>query len=333
MITIAQLSRALLRAPISTSFRPRTQVAPAVLSTVFASNYSRLSRSTPTEEVLAAFKDDGFVVIEGMFPPDQISSLNADMDIALSKVPAGKSANTTTPPLPGGIDGVVFGSNTKRLGSLLHHSPTWRNDMIDNPVLHDLCAGIFRETGDYWLSTAQMIDIGPGSKAQPLHADAAAWWPFLSMGDRWMPEVAVNFLVAATDTTKANGATGVVEGSHRIKYSEALADPMFGFWKFPDEKVEQVELKAGDCLLLGGRIVHRGEENKTADERRRLLSCTVTSSALTPEEAHPLTLDTDMARGLPERVKKFLGFRGQSSASGYGFWQDHRGDLKKTLGF
>ncbi|EEY23836.1 Fum3p [Verticillium alfalfae VaMs.102] len=198
--------------------------------------------------------------------------------------------------------------------------------------LHDLCTGIFRDTGDYWLSTAQMIEIGPGSKAQPLHADAAAWWPFLSMGGRWMPEVAVNFLIAATDTTSANGATGVVEGSHKINYSEALADPTFDFWKFPDDKVKQVELKAGDCLLLGGRIVHRGEANRTADERRRLLSCTVTSSVLTPEEAHPLILDKDVVRGLPERVKKFLGFRGQSSISGYKFWQDHRTDLSQTLG-
>ncbi|CRK45186.1 hypothetical protein BN1723_006487 [Verticillium longisporum] len=269
---------------------------------------------------------------KGMFPPDQVSSLNADMDTVLTKVEAGKSANLTAPPLPGGIDGIVFGSNTKRLGSLLHHSPTWRDAMIDNPVLHDLCTGIFRDTGDYWLSTAQMIEIGPGSKAQPLHADAAAWWPFLSMGDRWMPEVAINFLIAATDTTSANGATGVVEGSHKIKYSEALADPTFNFWRFPDDKVKQVELKAGDCLLLGGRIVHRGEANRTADERRRILSCTVTSSVLTPEEAHPLIVDKDVVQGLPERVKKFLGFRGQNSISGYKFWQDHRRDLSLTLG-
>ncbi|RNJ60025.1 hypothetical protein D7B24_000220 [Verticillium nonalfalfae] len=315
-----------------TRLSQRTPLASTIPSLVFAAKYSRLSRTAPTAEMLSALKDDGFVVIESMFPPDQISSLNADIDTVLTKVEAGKSANLTAPPLPGGIDGIVFGSNTKRLGSLLHRSPTWRDTMIDSSILHDLCTGIFRDTGDYWLSTAQMIEIGPGSKAQPLHADAAAWWPFLSMGDRWMPEVAVNFLIAATDTTSANGATGVVEGSHKINYSEALADPTFDFWKFPDDKVKQVELKAGDCLLLGGRIVHRGEANRTADERRRLLSCTITSSVLTPEEAHPLILDKDVVRGLPERVKKFLGFRGQSSISGYKFWQDHRTDLSKTLG-
>ncbi|KAM0329507.1 hypothetical protein ACHAQA_004816 [Verticillium albo-atrum] len=301
--------------------------------TVFAANYSRLSRTAPTAAILGAFKSDGCVVIEGMFPPSQIASLNADMDTALAKVPPGKPANTAAAPLPGGVDGIVFGANTKRLGSLLNYSPAWRDEMIDNHVLHDVCTGIFRETGDYWLSTAQMIEIGPGSKAQPLHADGVAWWPFHSMGDRWTPEVAVNFLIAATDTTAANGATGIVRGSHKINYAEALRDPTYSFWQFPDEKVEQVELKAGDCLLLGGRIVHRGEENKTADEYRRLLSCTVTSSVLTPEEAHPLVLGKDAARELPERVKKFLGFRGQNTGLGHNLWQDHRGDLSKTLGF
>ncbi|KPM42218.1 hypothetical protein AK830_g4362 [Neonectria ditissima] len=136
--------------------------------------------------------------------------------------------------------------------------------------------------------------------------------------------------ISAEIFKEMNGATGVVRGSHEIKYSEVVDDPTFEFWRYPEEEVEQIELKAGDCLLLGGRIVHRGEENKTTDEFRRLLSCTVISAALTPEEAHPLLLKEEMAKELPQRAKRFLGFRELATVIG----PDHRqGGLKRRLGF
>lgn len=312
----------------------RPRVTPITTPATHRRQFSRLNRTSPATEIAKSLKSDGYVVIESMFTSSQVSCLNADLHTAFDTVPAGRPANANTPSLPDAADAAVFGNNTKRLGNLLNVSAAFREEVINNDVLHDSAAEIFKETGDYWLSTAQMIEIGPGSQAQPLHADAAGWWPFWSMGDKWTPEFAVNFLIATTDTTRQNGATGVVRGSHEIKYSEVMHDSSFGFWQFPDEEVEQVELKAGDCLLLGGRIVHRGEENRTSDEFRRLLSCTVISSALTPEEAHPLLLEERLARELPERAKKFLGFRELATRIGPDVWGSHGlGGMKRALGF
>ncbi|KAF5007050.1 hypothetical protein FDECE_6595 [Fusarium decemcellulare] len=317
----------------NTLLRARTSHLRAPSPRLFAANFSRLSRNTPPAEIVQALKNDGCVVIKSMFGPNPISRINAEMDVALANTAPGKSANMNADPLPEGLDAPTFGENTKRLGDLLNASATWREEMIDDDVLHNVSAEAMKELGDYWLSSAQMIELGPGTKAQPLHADGAGWWPLWTSGEAWKPEFTMNFLVALTPTTKANGATGVVRGSHNIKYSEVLTDAEFGFWKFPDEQVEQIELAAGDCLILGGRVVHRGEENKTKDEFRRLLSCTVISSALTPEEAHPLVLDREQAKKLPERVKRFLGFRGQTTTIGPNVWQDHRRKLSETLGF
>jgi len=322
--------------------RPRTSPLPSAAIAVSAAasprqqrHFSRLPATSPATDIIKAFKDDGCVVIESMFTPSQLVRLNRDMDAALASVNAGRPANANTAPLPEGADAMVFGSNTKRVGGLLYRSSAFREDVCDNEALHGVSTELFKETGDYWLSTAQMIEIGPGSKAQPLHADASGWWPFWAMGDRWQPEFAVNFHIATTDTTKANGATGVVRGSHNsIKPSDLFDDPALSAWQFPDEKVEQIELKAGDCLLLGGKIVHRGEANKTADEYRRLLSCTVISASLTPEEAHPIAIDGQTAKDMTERAKKFVGFRELNTAIGPNVWGDHReGGLKKVLGF
>lgn len=69
------------------------------------------------------------------------------------------------------------------------------------------------ESGAYWLNTAQVIDIGPGNKAQPLHRDLENNYPFVTMGPSG-PEAANNFLIALTDFTEENGATRVIPGSH-----------------------------------------------------------------------------------------------------------------------
>ena len=321
-------------APLSSAV-PSPGAAGAVPAASRRRHFSRLPAKSPAADIIRALKDEGCVVIESMFSPAQIARLNKDMDAALASVTAGRPANANTAPLPEGADAMVFGQNTKRVGGLLGRSGSFREDVCDNEALHSVSTELFKETGDYWLSTAQMIEIGPGSKAQPLHADASGWWPFWAMGDRWTPEFAVNFLIATTDTTEANGATGVVRGSHTsIKPSDLFDDPTLSAWQFPDDKVEQIELKAGDCLLLGGRIVHRGEENKTADEHRRLLSCTVISASLTPEEAHPISIDGEVAKTMSERAKKFVGFRELTTAIGPDVWGDHRqGGLKKVLGF
>lgn len=334
---MTQLPRIIARPRVTQGKAKRSVIAGATIANhaiVCQRAFSRVNRATPAAEVVKELKENGCVVIESMLSPLQISHLNRDFDAAIADIPAGRPANANTPPLADGADTGVFGRNTKRLGSLVNSSAAFREEVIDDDSLHDLSAEIFKDTGDYWLSTAQMIEIGPGSKAQPLHADASGWWPFWSMGDKWTPEFAVNFLIATTDTTKMNGATGVVRGSHKIKYQEVMDDASFEFWKFGDEEVEQIELKAGDCLLLGGRIVHRGEENKTVDEYRRLLSCTIISSALTPEEAHPLLLREEVAKHLSERAKKFMGFRELTTAIGPDVWQNHRqGGLKSVLGF
>ncbi len=297
-------------------------------------SFHRLSRKAPPSEIASALKADGCVVIESFISPTQTAQLNAELDTALSATKPGKAAVAAAGAIPGDDEAhkALYGENTRRIGDLLTHSRTWREELVNDDTLHGVCSEILSpQTGDYWLSTAQMIELGPGSKAQPLHADGGGWWPFWVMPkDRYL-EYYLNFLVATTDTTRENGATGVVRGSHDRDYLD-IPDPA-NIWNYPEDQVEQVELKAGDCLLIGGRIVHRGGENRTAAEKRRILSCMVLSSSLTPEEAHTLTLDRELVRGLPERAKKFLGFRNMKPIVGPGVWLHSKGELSNVLGF
>lgn len=281
--------------------------------------YSRLHRSEPASKIVEALKEDGFVVIRSLFSQDQVRGLNSDFDGALSRTVPGKIASKVSDSsVP--EDGALFGVNTKRIDKLMLHSKTWHK-LVDDDTIHGVCKEALGAVADYWLSTAQMIEIGPGSADGPLHPDAGLWYMLLGLDDKLAPELVLNFLVATTRTTASNGATGVVKGSHKLPMLSLLVDPEADIWKTPSEQVEQIELEAGDCLLVGGRIFHRGSANVTHDEHRRVLSCMVTSCVLTPEEAHPFYVEKEVAEGLSERAKKFLGYSDMRPAIGAGFWR------------
>lgn len=282
-------------------------------------NFSRFSRNASASQIAHALKDDGCVVVQKLFSRQQIDKFNKDIDKALANIKPGKPAAQ----VPGSSipdDEAIFGKNTKRIDRLIRHSPTWR-EMLDEDALHGISKECLRQTGDYWLNTATLIEIGPDSAQGPLHADASLWYMLLGLDDHAAPELVLNFLIATTPTTIKNGATGIVEGSHKLPLLRTLSDPEAEMWKTPDEQVKQIELDAGDCLLLGGRIFHRGGANTTPNEYRRVLSCMVTSSALTPEEAHYPDIDSTMATGLSHRAKKFLGLESMLASLGAGFWR------------
>lgn len=285
--------------------------------------YSQLYRASDVAQIGGTLERDGYAVIRGLFTPEQMRALNSDMDEAFSRTLPGKPAATiegSSISSDEAIQAAIFGSNTKRIDKLFARSETWR-ELVDDTVLHGICTHALGPLGDYWLNTAQMIEIGPGTHAGPLHPDAGLWWLLLGLDDATAPEIVLNFLVAATKTTVSNGATGVVEHSHNLPMSEVLKDMNAVIWKTSDEQVKQIELDPGDCLLVGGRIFHRGGANTTSDEYRRLLSIMVTSCALTPEEAHPLYINASVAQKLSERARRFLGFSSMRPAIGSGFWR------------
>ncbi|KAJ3537620.1 hypothetical protein NM208_g6229 [Fusarium decemcellulare] len=120
----------------NTLVRARTSQLNAPSSRLFAASFSRLSRNTSPAEIVQALKNDGCVVIKSMFGSKPITRINAEMDVALANTTPGKSANMNADPLPEGLDAPTFGENTKRLGDLLNASATWREEMIDDDVLH-----------------------------------------------------------------------------------------------------------------------------------------------------------------------------------------------------
>jgi ectoine hydroxylase-related dioxygenase (phytanoyl-CoA dioxygenase family) len=202
-------------------------------------------------------------------------------------------------------------------------SPTFRNEIIEHDLVHDLCDATFlEESGTYWMTTAQVIEIGPGNDAQPLHRDLENWYPFIGMGKDG-PEVILNFLIAFTDFTEENGATRVIPGSNHWDDFEDRGTP---------EDTIPAIMDAGDALFFSGKVSHGGGANKTTDQYRRAVAFALNPGFLTGEEAYPFLVDRELARTLSPRVQRLLGFRSQYPTASAGLWQVDYAELAEHLG-
>ncbi|KIX98638.1 uncharacterized protein Z520_05939 [Fonsecaea multimorphosa CBS 102226] len=268
------------------------------------------------DAIFNIFKNDGCVVIKHALSPEQVKTLNAEIDIPMSKIDAG--SDKTDPEIQ-----EFHGAQTKRLTNLVTHSRVLREEILNHDLIHSVCEAVFKaDSGDYWMTTAQAIDIGPGNKAQPLHRDLAQYPIFINMG-RDGPEAIINFFIALTEFTAENGATRCIPGSHRDE----------NLWDFgqPENTVPAV-MEAGDIFLFCGKLIHGGGVNRTTDFVRRAISLPFQASYLTPEEAYPFLVDKDIVKSMPPRAQKMIGFRSVFPKGSPGLWQSDGRELATILG-
>jgi ectoine hydroxylase-related dioxygenase (phytanoyl-CoA dioxygenase family) len=271
---------------------------------------------TPVEEILAIVARDGGVIIKNFLTRDQIDRFNAEVEPAMKALKPGSTHENE-------MIAAFHGSNTKRLTNLVTLSPTFRNEIIEHRLVHELSDAVFvEESGTYWMTTAQVIEIGPGNDAQMLHRDLENWYPFVGLGKSG-PEVIVNFLIAFTDFTEENGATRVIPGSNHWDDFEDRGTP---------EDTIPAVMKAGDALFYSGKTVHGGGANRTEDQYRRGVAFALNAGFLTGEEAYPFLVDLEIAKTLSPRVQRMLGFRSQYPTGSAGLWQVDYAELGGYLG-
>jgi len=276
----------------------------------------RVPRTTPAEEIFKYIQEEGGVIVQSFLTDDEVRRFNAELQPSIDKLGPG---STHSDPWTNEF----HGNNTKRLTNLVTYSKTFREEVLDDDFVHQIAEKIFlEESGSYWMTTAQVIEIGPNSKAQPLHRDLENDYPFVTMGPSG-PQVMLNFLIAMTDFTEENGATRVIPGSHQW--------PDFNDRGQPEMTIPAL-MNKGDALVIGGKIVHGGGANITADNYRRAIAFTFQPGFLTPEEAYPFLVDMKIVKQMSPRAQKMIGFRSQYPKGSPGLWQTDYKEIGDYLG-
>lgn len=252
-----------------------------------ADGLERCSAETHPQKLADLIRRDGGLVIKQFISPEAVRRLNAELDPHVNARMPGFREHTH--------DEDFYGSNTKRIQGLAAKAPSF----VDEVLLHSTALSIADEVllpycGDYWMSQAETIFIGPGNRAQELHRDDVNW----EIPSRLGIDLQVSVLVALGDYDAEVGATMVVPGSHEWPL-DRVADP---------SEARPVEMEPGDALVYLGSLVHGGGHNRTPDRWRRALYVAYLVGWLTPEEAVAVSIGPDHARTLPARAQELLGY-------------------------
>lgn len=253
-----------------------------------------LPGSASLDEVIGVMDRDGGVIVADFASRALLTELKADLLPKIEAVSVGRDD--------------FSGFETRRMSALFAKSRR-----VADVIVHPLFLGIAEHfvnqplaygAGDHARSVrpglrigaSQVIQIGPGQGAQPLHRDHwAMLWRYPDYGRR---QVRVQIMLAVSEFTEANGATLVVPGSH-LWSEDRVADP--------SETVPAV-MKAGSALFFLGSTHHGGGTNRTTDQYRTGLTTGFDSAAVRQEENMYLTLSPEVVKSYPEQIQRLLGW-------------------------
>ena len=280
----------------------------------------RLNTDASINEFCDAIRISGGVVITGLLSPHEVGELDRQLDPYVQRRQPGFHHDES--------DTAFYGGNTKRIQGLAAKSDAFVQSVLLNNILLSITDELLLPNcGDYWMSQAETIFIGPGNKAQVLHRDDVNWSQAASLGI----DLQVSALVALGDYDAEVGATMVIPQSHLTHgHSDDTVNPTLA---------RPVELEPGDALVYLGSLVHGGGANVTTDRIRKALYIGFLLGWLTPEEAVPQSITEDVARRLPARARELLGWaniHGNAASEGVHaavqLWQLDRDDLERFDG-
>ena len=150
------------------------------------------------------------------------------------------------------------------------------------------------------INNTSVFNIGPGARAQSLHRDDSichVYHPAVS-SHHLGRDYGIGFFVAGTKSTRQNGATRFIPGSHLWDYSERPREDLAVF----------AELEPGDALMMFSGCFHAGSANTTADEERQLYSTFTCRGWCRQEENQYLANEVEKVKQMPVWMQKFMGW-------------------------
>ncbi|KAH8881873.1 hypothetical protein GQ53DRAFT_666957 [Thozetella sp. PMI_491] len=270
------------------------------------------------DDIIEAIRYNGGAVVKNFLTPEELSAAEASVRPYLD------AANYSSPDDP-----------TKRLGRLPQYAPELTKKILTDELYLSVMSKFLSIQGHSWVGSkrfhcveqpivamSSIFEVGPGMHIQDLHRDDGIWYNNFK---KITPEeyefgrdVSISFFIAGTKTTKANGATKWVPGSH-LESADTQPDP---------SRAIDAELEAGDCFFMLSSCYHGAGENGTTDEYRLVYALFMQQPHLRQEENFALFLDAELVRSYPIEVQRRLGYDVCVPNLG---WVDHASPLESVL--
>ncbi|ODA79216.1 hypothetical protein RJ55_04809 [Drechmeria coniospora] len=266
-----------------------------------------LAPTTDHALLASLLERDGAVIVRNFASVNLCARIRADLGPHFDSDRADKSG--------------FFPATTKRAHGVLRHSDA-AAELVVRPLFIDVANEMLTSRYTYWEGQRQLSVAGkpqiasivgfrvePGGTQQPLHRDDADY----HARNCDFP-VMLGCVTALTKTTRSNGATVVIPGSHR-----------WGPQRCPrDDEAIPAELDVGDATIFVGNVYHAGGANSTRDEARETIGVFLCKGTLRQEENSYLVVPPEMAkaRGFSPQLLRLLGYGVCPPALGLYEYQD-----------
>lgn len=195
-------------------------------------------------------------------------------------------------------EGAFFGRQTKRFGAVFAKAQASAQLALAPEILAAIEDVLLNQpqaagTDCIQLHLTQAIEIGPGEESQLLHRDDDMF-PFPKHC-----EVMVNVMWPLGEFTSENGATRLAPASQHWP-----RQPVY----LTDQGVFDGLGGPGDAIIWLGSLVHGGGANRSSTARRGLV-ISYSLGWLAQAEKLLLSIPTDVARRLPERLQRLIGYQ------------------------
>lgn len=191
------------------------------------------------------------------------------------------------------------GLHTVRYFDLLNADPIFQQ-IPTHPAILPVVRAVLGV--DCQLGTYGSVSIGPGERAQPIHADDV-----LYKQPRPHADIYCNVMVALSDYHEANGATRLVPGSHRWPEDPALR---FLEGDETDDRWETIaaEMPKGSLCFFLGSTYHGGGANRT-ERYRHGMTVAYCAGWLRPQENFLVAVSQERAATFSTELQDLIGYR------------------------
>jgi phytanoyl-CoA hydroxylase len=234
-----------------------------------------MTTKTDYDALRERYDADGFVVVRGLFAPDEFRELQAQL---------ARYTREVVPTLP--KDAAFFDDYSKpetmrKMQSLNKHDP-WFDNFLQRgshvPLLEHFMRDRCSPQGLEWFDK-----LPYDTNATPAHQDGFYWCR--------KPNIACGLWIALDPVDRSNGCLWYARGSHRLGIMPHAPSGVLGFsqglMNFDPKKVDGVpiELAAGDAVAHSSATIHWTETNTTARHRRAIATFCFGASTVRDEGA------------------------------------------------
>jgi len=267
--------------------------------------YDANDPATTTDLLVSIIERDGGVIVENIISKELAGRIKSEL----------KPYFDTDRVDPSGF----FPHTTQRATGLLGRSDGCV-ELATNPTFINVANRMISSTYTYWngqqqetvtgkpiISSTVGFRVTPGGRQQALHRDDGDY----HTRNCDMPMM-LGCVTALTKTTKENGATICIPGSH-----------LWGPERCPcDEEAVPAELEPGDALIFVGNLYHAGGGNITKDQSRETVGIFLCKPIYRPAENQILMVPPEKAKRLSPQAQRLLGYGICRPALGFMEYQD-----------